>query len=155
MLAFIIIAGLLGLFGQRFGLSHRFPGSIEEGLIVFFGQPSCGVFKDAQFFLFLVIEDKRLCLLPLVLGLVSGLFEVAGQFWLQLIGKLRIASELIIDGIVIGGPGHGIGRKVEDGGIDFSINISFLMVDEATVVGPELGLEGSIGVDIHSFALLI
>lgn len=44
---------------------------------------------------------------------------------------------------------------MKDRGIYFGIHIAFFMVDEATIVGSELGLEGAIGIDIHSFALLI
>ena len=44
---------------------------------------------------------------------------------------------------------------MQDGGVEFGIIISTLMINESSVISSELGSKGSIEINIHSFAVFI
>jgi hypothetical protein len=68
---------------------------------------------------------------------------------------LRVACEFIRHGVIVGGIGVGVRGEMQNGGIEFGVIISTLMIDESAVIGSEFGSKGAIGIDIHGFALLI
>lgn len=44
---------------------------------------------------------------------------------------------------------------MKDGWVEFGIIISTLMINESSVISSELGSEGSIQINIHSFAVFV
>jgi hypothetical protein len=90
-----------------------------------------------------------------VLSCLSRFFEVFGELWVKLVGKLGIACKFIRHGIRIFCIGLRIRGIMKNGGVKFSVIISRLMTNEATEVGAKLSPEGANRVDRQIDALLI
>ena len=77
------------------------------------------------------------------------------EFLGDLVGALGVAGELVGGGVVVLGVGEGGGGEVEEGGVEGRVVVARLVVDEAAVVGFELGLQCARWVDGDCFALLV
>jgi hypothetical protein len=157
VLAFVIVTGLLAVLGQWLGVSHRFPGVVEEVL-------ACSALGHRAFKqggvglpLLLLRQDQRLSLLPYVLRwrLFGRAFEIGRHDFSELVWKLSVASELVRHGVVVRGARVGIRSEVEESRIGLRLLVAAIVVDEATEIGRELGAKGAIGVDVHGFPLLV